>query len=673
MKPIRYLIAIVVGLAILAYAPRTEADDPPASTVALMEMSLEELMNIEVTIVSKRVQPLFESPAAAYVITAEDIRRAGARSIPEALRMVPGLHVAQTSSSQWVVTSRGFSHVFSNKLLVLIDGRSVYTPLFAGVHWDVQDLFIEDVERIEVVRGPGATLWGANAVNGVINIVTTRAEDSQGTLVSLEGSSENRATGAIRHGGEMSPSAHYRVYAKGLDHDRLVDSPGDDESADWNLASGGFRIDMATERGDDLTFQGNLYSGDIGLSSTVDFAIGDVSRSIAWQEDVTGGNFLTRWTRRLTPRSGMTLQMYYDRTERRRTNSPENRDVIDLDAQHDFRLSDRQMLVWGVGYRYIHDRVVGNSGVFVTPESRNDQLFSAFVQDEIAAVQDHLYITVGSKFEHNDYTGFELQPSARLMWTPADHHAAWAAASRAVRTPSRVDHNFEVDIMEFSGAGGMLNTVTLLGNPEFESEVMHAYELGYRVQPAERFVANVTAFYNDYSNVSTIEMNGPFLDMSGAQPKMIVPLAFYNNAAGVTYGIELDARWSPTDAWTLGGGYTEFEMNMSGDLEGMATIDRASEGDTPGRQLHLRSFFDVHARMALDTALYYVGELTGRSTPSYLRTDVRLGWSPSPIADLGVGVRNLFDDRHLEYVSTDDVSVAHEIKRTFFGEVNWHF
>src|SRR6266436_4982228 len=459
---------ILVMIALLFFAGHSFAQTQNTNTNpnALRTLSLKELMDIEVTSVSKRPEKLSETASAIQVITKEDIRRSGVTSLPEALRLASNLEVAQVDSRQWAISARGFNNTTANKMLVLIDGRTVYTPLYAGVFWDVQDSFIEDIDRIEVISGPGATLWGANAVNGVINVTSRNSKDTQGLLFSGGGGTELRGLSSVRYGGQLSSNAHYRVYEKFFDRGSGVLSNGQDAVNGWHMGQGGFRVDWDASKANLFTLQGDLYTGRMGQRNMDDTA-------------VDGGNVVGRWSHRFSERSDLKLQLYYDRTHRRVPNTfAEVLDTYDVDFQHRFPLGDRQSIVWGLGYRVNRDDVTNSPGLAFLPARVSRQSFSGFVQDEIALVKDRLQLTIGTKIEHNAYTGFEYQPSARLAWKASRRQMIWGAISRAVRTPSRIDRELFVP-----GRQPFL----LAGGPGFLSENLSAYELGYRTQAAERF------------------------------------------------------------------------------------------------------------------------------------------------------------------------------------------
>ncbi|MBA4146726.1 MAG: TonB-dependent receptor [Verrucomicrobia bacterium] len=609
----------------------------------LKKLSLEELMQVEVSSVSRRPEALNEVPSAIQVITGSEIRRSGARSIPEALRIASNLHVAQVDSRQWAISARGFNASVANKLLVMIDGRSVYTPLFSGVFWDVQDTLLEDIDRIEVVSGPGATLWGANAVNGVINIVTKSAKDpsAQGTLLTAGGGTEERGLAGIRHGGKLAENVYYRVYGKYFNRDSAVRANGTDNKDDWQFGQGGFRIDWDATTESLLTFQGDLYGGDINQAINDNITVG-------------GGNFLSRWNRTISEDSDLQVQFYYDRTYRRIPGTfAEDLDTYDLDFQHRFHWMERNEIVWGLGYRLIVDDV-DNIALAFLPEELTRHVFSAFVQDKIEIVEDKLFFTLGTKIEHNDYTGVEIQPSARAAWLPLTNQTVWAAVSRAVRTPSRIDrHLFAPSQPPFLIAGG----------PGFDSEEVIAYEVGYRFQPMQRLSVSIATFFNEYDRLRSVTP-GP-------------PLMIENGLEGETYGVELDATYRVTEAWRLRFGYTFLKEDIRvkpGFVD--VNLGRAETSD-PRHQFSIRSLLDLPKNFELDLAARYVDRLHNISggqigtVPGYAELDARLGWRPRKDLEFSIVGQNLLHDRHPEFGFSRPTRP--EIERSVYGKVTWRF
>lgn len=604
----------------------------------LKKLSLEQLLDQDVTLVTRTPEKLTQSPSAVQVVTGEDIRRSGATTIPEALRLFPNLQVAQVDSHQWAIDSRGFNNTLANKLLVMIDGRTVYTPLFAGVFWDVQNTLLADIDRIEVVSGPGATLWGANAVNGVINIVSKSAAETQGLLVEGGGGSLLQDFGSVRYGGNAGTNFFYRVYGMRFDRNSLVLPNGKDARDDWNMTQGGFRADWTPPGNNIVTIQGDAYSG--AAEQTLPF------------DDLTtdGQNLLGRWQHQFSEESELTIQTYFDRTWR---HSPgrygEDLRTYDFDLQHRFAFGERQQVTWGAGYRLMHDDFRNTSALAIVPPEKNLQLFSAFLQDEIALIPDRLKLTLGSKLEHNDYSGFEYEPSARLAWTIDDRQTLWSAVSRAVRSPSRVDTDIRAP-----GQPPFL----LVGDSDFDSEELLGFEVGYRVRPHRRVSLSLATFYNLYDNIRSVEPIGP-----GSY-------SIQNKNEAESWGVELSGTYQPTDWWRLRGGYTYLNREVHR-TEGGLDINRGrAEGNDPQNQVVLQSMVNLPRGFELDLTARYVDTLPSPNVPSYFTFDARLGWHVTTNLDLSVVGQNLWDDRHAEF---GDRATRQEIPRSIYGKVSWHF
>jgi iron complex outermembrane receptor protein len=631
------LVFIALGLTVFAGDTRTQEALPPPS--ALKKLSVEELMDIEVTSVSKRPEKLSETASAIQVITREDLRRSGATSLPEALRLASNLEVARVDSRQWAISARGFNNTAANKLLVLIDGRTVYTPLFSGVFWDVQDTLLEDIDRIEVISGPGATLWGANAVNGVINVTTRSAKDTPGLLLSGGDGTEFRGFGGIRYGGTLSSNLHYRVYGKFFDRDSTVFPNGRDATNDWRMGQGGFRLDWDMSEANVLTLQGDIYGGRIAQPGTN----GDIK--------VGGGNVIGRWSHTISENSDLKLQLYYDRTHR---NIPgtfaEDLDTYDADFQHRFPLGERNNIVWGLGYRLIEDDVGNTPALAFLPARLSRQWFSGFAQDEIALVKDRLHLTLGTKIEHNDYTGFEVQPSGRLAWKITQRQTAWGAISRAVRTPSRIDN-------ELFAPGSP--PFILQGGTNFVSEELVAYELGYRIQPHERLSLSAAAYYNDYDNLRSIER---------VDPTNAFPLVIGNGQKGESYGAELTADYRVTDWWRLRAGYTELQIHVRPKPGSTDTSKGSGESHDPNHQFSLRSSLDLPCHLEFDGGFRYVTHIANQRIPSYGELDLRLAWRPIPKLEFAIVGQNLLHDHHAEFGT---LASRQEIERSVYGKITY--
>ncbi len=658
------LASLIVPLALFPALAISSAE-PPAAPAPLMRLSLQDLRYVEVTSVSRKEESLITAPAAIYVIEQEDLRRSGVTSIPESLRMAPGINVARINGNKWAISSRGFNSRFANKQLVLMDGRALYTPVFSGVYWDAADTVMEDIDRIEVIRGPGGALWGANAVNGVINILTKDARDTQGTLLTLSGGTEETGSGALRHGGQLTENLHYRVYAKGFRRGDFRELNGVRGADEWWQQREGFRMDWAPLEDRHLTLQGDYYFGHSGDRVVMASPTAPYSLSRKENAKATGWNLLGRWSHTLSETADYTLQLYYDRKQRENLVLNAKLDTLDLDFQNKIQIGERNEFIWGAGYRLLVNDIAGSYSATYFPEERHDQLFSVFVQDELALVPDRLSFTAGSKFEHNDYTGWEVQPSGRLTFRITDAQTLWAAVSRAVRTPAL----FENDAVARVALPGSPTVIaTIRGNPRFFSEELTAYELGHRVQVNQSLFFDSAAFYNSYDRIRTSE-RGPVIPGAPIQ----VPITYGNQLRGQTHGFELGPTWQVTDSWRLAAAYSFLSMDLDLRLPSTDRTAENAEGDSPENQFHLRSFLDLPHNFQLDSAVFYVDSLKNQKVPSYVRWDIRLGWSPRPNLDLSVAVQNILDSRHPEFGSTAPLVTPTEIERSVYGKVTWRF
>lgn len=632
----------------------------------LFEMSLEDLMNVEVTLASKKEERLFTTAAAVYVVTAEDIRRSGATSIPDALRMVPGVEVARINANKWAITARGFNDEFADKLLVMIDGRSIYTPLYGGVHWDTHDVMLEDVERIEVVRGPGGTLWGANAVNGVINIITKNAKDSQGVLLSGGGGSEEQGFGSVRYGGKIDDETYFRVYSKYFNRDDGSQLTGGNGKDGWDVYRGGFRIDSNPSAQDELTLLGDIYNGDVGHTGTSYSLTAPISQSYTQQNSLKGGNILGRWKRTYSDDSDMILQIYYDREKRHIQAFNQTLNTYDIDFQHRFASGDRHEVTWGLGYRLYRHTLDGTFNYSLSPRHRNLNIYSGFLQDRITLIEDKLKLTLGTKVEHNYFTGFEFQPSSRLAWTPDERNTVWAAVTRAIKTPAIHDSDATTSWGVFQ-AGPSIISQESYGNEGVESEEVMALELGYRTKATDTLLLDVAGFFNIYENLLATERTAN-ISMPGYT---IWPNLIGNNLDGETYGVEVSATYQAAENWKLNAGYTFLQMQLHLD-DSSTTRGAHVEGDSPHNQFHLRSYLNLRDDLQLDFSLNYVDNVPTQDVHNYVRFDVRLGWQITKDMELSIVGQNLFDGRHPEF-GGEAGQVPTEAERGIFARLRWEF
>ncbi|TXT46774.1 MAG: iron complex outermembrane recepter protein, partial [Limisphaerales bacterium] len=567
------------------------------------------------------------------------------------------------------ISARGFNDTFANKLLVLVDGRSVYTPLFSGVYWDVQDTLLEDLERIEVIRGPGSALWGANAVNGVINIITKSAKDTVGTLVTVGGGTEDQGMVGVRHGLKLADALFLRVYGKGFVRDHSMRFGGGDANDEWRQARGGFRLDWEPSDVSQLTFQGDLYGGGFHHTVSLPALVAPFATTEEQVGRVTGGNVLLRWKRQLAEGSDLQFQTYYDRTARDASFYAETREAVDFEFQHHFQLGERHDVTWGINHRLTRDDAYKQSfTVTLTPGSEGHHLSSFFLQDQIELVPDQLKLTLGAKVERNDYTGWSLQPSARLLWSPHPEHHLWAAVSRAVRTPSRAERTARVNL----GAAAGPTVFAYLGSPEAGDERLVAYELGHRWQARPELSFDTALFYNRYSNLGTAETGAAFLEATPAPAHFTVPLVQANLGHGETYGAEISGRWQATERWRVTASYAQLVVQIH-NRPGSTDAGLTTEGSSPRNQATLRSAWDLPRGFAFDTTLRYVDNLRSLQVPAYLTLDARLAWRPQPNLEFALVGQNLLDRAHPEFRPQTIATERTEVERAVYVKVTYKF
>lgn len=622
-------------------------------------------MNIEVTTVSRKTNSVEQSAAAVFVITSEMIRRSGYTSLPELLRLAPGVQVARQTADNWAVSIRGLNDTFANKLLVLIDGRSIYSPSFSGVSWNKEDTLIEDIERIEVIRGPAGTMWGANAVNGIINVITKSAKETQGGFVSAGGGTEERGFGNARYGGKLGRDAHYRVYGKFFNRDGAVFPDGRNAGDQWLKGQGGYRVDWDVSPEDAITVQGDGYADRSHENLITGLMPG---QSFRGNVDIDGGNILSRWTRTISPVSDLQLQFYYDYW---RLDSPQffvvNEHTVDVDFQHRFGWGSRQNIIWGLDFRLVANDVENTFIAAFDPSTRMMPLYSGFIQDEITVIPDRFRFVIGTKLEHNIYTGVEVQPNARFLWTPHRNHTFWGAVSRAIRTPSRSERDFQLNL-QVDEVGGVPVTLTRLPASGLGAEELLAFELGYRMQPHEKLSFDFATFFNVYDDLVSSE------PATAPAPPPIVAAAsqFANTLEGKTYGGEVVGRWQMLKPWRWEMTYSLLRTDFHNDGVGL-TSEAAAEGNSPEHQLSLRSQLDISTQWELDWMVRFVDGLPNVNVPSYFALDVRLGWHPRKDLEFSITGNNLFDRRHPEFTPAGTIFSATEIEQSVYGKATWQF
>jgi iron complex outermembrane receptor protein len=643
-------------------------------TSDLTQKSLEDLMSIEVTSVSKKEQKTSEAATAVFVISQEDIRRSGALNIPDLLRMVPGLDVAQIDAGKWAVSARGFNGQYSDLLLVMVDGRAVYNPIFAGVFWDSQNVALENIERIEVIRGPGAAVWGSNAVNGVINIITKSAGETQGGYVAGSlGNTSGRV--AVGYGGKVRGLGAYRIYGQGFHYNSLPTLTGLNGQDDWHLARTGFRTDSTLSAKDSVTTEGEFYTGNAGELATVPVSVQPpVTATLALRDRYSGWNALTRWNHTVSSRSDTSLQIYFDRTTRNDTTYDLGLNTLDIDFQHHINLGTRQDIVWGLGYRVSSDGTNPTLRIVFTPQNSVTQLFSSFVQDDIALRPDRLHLSLGARVEHNSYTGFDVEPSARLAWTPNSKNMIWGAVSGADRTPARSDTDVRVNYTALPGPGGMPIVVGIFGNPKYKNEQLTAFEAGYRNTWTSRFSLDSTVFYNRYRDLTSVEPGTMGVETNPAPMHLLVPESFGNGLYGEAHGIELFANWKVASFWTLSPGYTFFSMHLHTFAGSQDFTDAAgTEGGSPDHKAQLRSSVSLPWHLQWNASAYFVNRLPAVSIPSYTRVDTNLIWNVAERLSMSVVGQNLLKDLHPEYAGPDSTEQPGLMRRGAYAKITWSF
>ncbi len=633
----------VCGLLCLSVQGQTPAD--------LTQLNIDDLANIQVTSASKKQENLAGAPAAIYVLTGDAIREGGFTTLPEALRMVPGLYVVQTNSHSWQISTRGFSGIDNRKMLVLVDGRSVYSPAFGGVFWDLQDIPLEDIDRVEVIRGPGGTLWGANAVNGVINVVTKAADRSQGITVSTSVDNRIGYSSLIQYGGRIGNSFHYRVYGKASYWEPFDSPTGQPLPNSFGLPQGGLRADWALSQKDSLSFAvgeaNGRYQGSTEIGSPIQ------------AELLKDTNLSLRWEHRISDRSSTDTFAYCD-WDSHEAFPEEKQNTCDFEFQHNFAFNSRHSLIWGGSFL-----TTGLSVVDFAPEYRRVTDESGFVQYEYVVLPERLRILTGSKFEGNPYSGIEYQPQVRVAWTPTQRHSVWGAFSRAVRDPSRSESDLGITQTIPSSSG--ISVIHIEGNPHLHSERVKAYELGYRFQPNAQLSLDISLYYNDYSELIVLLTSG--VQVLPSQTIITQQFRNANPALGgtaQTHGFEVGSSWRVFRRWTLSPTVTEM---------------RGSSNATSGVPKHLfgiQSRIDLVRSLRFDCGLYHYNALPPAlgppaipGVPTFNRIDLGLLWRPRSQWTMGVWGRNLQSDRHTEFVNDFFGGTAGEVPRSLSLKVIW--
>lgn len=675
-RPLRRLFA--VSACLLAFCLAGLSDSPPQSPTDLnnpanlKNLTLEQLSQIEVTTPSKEPEPAFRSPVAIYVITGDDIRRSGATSIPEALRLAPGVEVARIDSNRWSIGIRGFGTRLTRSVLVLIDGRTVYTTLFAGTYWEAQDTDMLDIDRIEVIRGPGGVIWGPNAVDGVINVITKNSRDTQGLLVSALGGNINLGNATIRYGGGNGSGYTYRVYAKAFADAHEHHFDGNNYDA-WRSAQAGFRMEWDEGSRGEFTLQGDGYDEKAGEGAGVVSYTPPYSQTLYGYEYLSGANILGRWHRTFSANNDIQIEAYVDHTNHRELNLADYRTTYDLDYMQRLRPDSRQQISFGLGVRVIpiYDPIVV-SGLTFTPIHRTDQLYTAFFQDEIALVPERLTLTLGTKLLHTNFTMFEPEPSARLAYTLTRNQTLWAAFTHAVRTPSDAEENFTLSGYIGPAASGLQAFAAFLPNPNFAPEQLNGYELGYRRLFGKTVLVDFAGLLNHYHDLFDEELITDTFSLSDSPPPLhlLLPAQFRNGLLGHTTGFEMAPEWRPKKFWRLRGSYSYLDLILQKSPTGNALNTIPSiEGGSPKHEFMAQSAFDLGKKWQLDLSFRYVSALWGLGIPAYSTGDARLAWRLRPDLELSLAGQNLLQPYHLEYVADAGPNVA--IKRSAYLRLIW--
>ena len=634
-------------------------------------------MNIEVTSVSKKAQRLSSTAASVFVITAEDIRRSGITGLPELLRLAPGVHVARLSSGSWAVAIRGFNDEYSNKLLVLVDGRSVYNEYYSGVFWDTLNIPVDDIERIEVIRGPGAAMWGTNAVNGVINIISKSAKVTAGLMISGGAGSAANSTADLRYGGEAAGMS-YRVGAQNTEYDpfQILASPS--PSRGWINRSGDFRVDWNFSGKDSLEVSGGLYETSLGIVVPNGTIASPNAQPADDRIDTNGGNVVARWRHVVSETSSIEVHFSYSHLV---LNDPQIRNdirTLDYGFEQHARLGSRHDLIWGATFRDDDLLSVPTPSLRLNPMNASRDEIAVFAQDEIALVPDKLRLIVGAQISHTETLGYAVQPTGRLLWTPSLTLSTWIAVSRAERTPSLSDTGldyYEPPIAVPSGSPTVPSLLTVphvMGNPKERSETVLAYEAGQRVQASRQISFDLSTFYNIYDHLTSLTPGTPVLLFSSGVPYLEIPLATTNQRHGESYGADLAATWAASSRWRLTGGYNWLRVETH-DYAGYTGVDLVrTSSATPHHLWQARSNFDLTRRIQIDAALFYTAAMLQTEIPQHLRGDLHISWRPIPKVDFSIGVQDAFQANHVEYESTRFHQIS-QVPRNFYGKVTWRF
>ena len=640
----------------------------------LTKLSVEDLMNVEVTSVSKKQQKVSRVASTIFVLTEEDIQNSGARNLPDILRMVPGLDVAQINGNTWAVSARGLNGQFSSDLLVLLDGRDVYSPTFGGVFWDTFDMLLDDIDRIEIICGPGGSIWGENAVNGVINIITKKAADTKGTTLIAGGGNTYQTFGTAQFGGKLGQKTDYRVYARYFDIAQSQAVDGGQGRDGWHTLRGGFRSDTTLTSKDNLTVQGDMYSGrqgDVAPTITSITAAGPMQKSIF--VNLSGGYIQGIWNHTRSEESGSTLMLSYDQY-RRDDLLTDQRKTFNLDFHDHLKWGDRNQIVWGLAYRGSFEASVGNFEISFLPPREDYHVFSGFLQDEVAIFPNRLYVTLGAKFEHNSYSGFAVLPSVRAVYQFNERKSIWAAASRAIRSPAEINESARFVVTTFILPDGTPAEASVIGNANQKNETADVYEIGYRASFNTHFSVDLEGYYNIYGQQASIEPGKPFFDDTILPGHLVFPLNYANLTAGEAHGLEMSATWKVTDHWTLSPSYDFERIHFHPEASSLDTAEAAlANGSDPHEHARLRSRVELPHHVNWNTLVYFTSPLAYSGVPSYTRIDANLLWQCNENLRFGIYGQNLLREQHLEFLNGGGATAATLVRRSYYAKLTWKF
>jgi iron complex outermembrane receptor protein len=637
----------------------------------LTQLSPEQLSKMEVTSVSKKEQKLSDTAAAVYVITQQDIRNSTATTIPELLQTVPGLDVARINGSRWAITSRGFNGLYQDRLLVLVDGRSVFDPLFGGALWDEQDFILEDIERIEVIRGPGSTMWGANATNGIINIITKSAKDTQGTLVSAGVGDDERSSASARYGGKLGKSTSFRIYSKYQDDGPAGTLNGQPSHDSSRFLRSGFRMDSTGSSQDSFMLEGQGFSGTSGIDSVGFSYLPPFTPNYIDHMGQQGENLVGRWTHKSLDASETTIQASFAHVAHPETGLDVNGDVAAVTIQHEMAIGNRHDLVTGLQYDFKTARTSSTQNVaWWNPSNPTTSIASAFIQDEMLFANGNLRVTLGLRLEHHNISGLAIHPNARALWKLSPVNTVWLAYSHANLSPGPDDTALQLNLAAFPGASGT-QVLRLIGNPNIHAERLNAFELGYRIQPRPKVSIDLATFYNHYTDLISPELGQPFFE-AGPPPRLVLPVVQDNDVRGISFGGEFSAKWTPLNVLSFTAAYSFIAIDTTQDPETFGAAAAELNGATPRHQASVTSSAALTHSLRLNTTLGFVDSRTAQNVSGYTHLDAGLVWRPLQAGEFRIGSENMFNKEHIAFIDPQ-AGLSTQLGRSFYTKAIWRF